>query len=112
MFLRMTITAQQLKIVKVKSDRRIRDIICGQVYLVVDCIAMPDDAIGITSLAQPADRLDIRLPDTVPGSRFIEITRKIPRQAIHPDKKIGMKKGAVADSFAYFFKCIIPQNLT
>lgn len=77
-------SAQQNKIVGIECDVRIIDILRRDVDLMMDSVAVFDNAARITLLAQTADRLNIKPSGITPESCLVEITRKLPRQANHP----------------------------
>ena len=80
----VTVTTEQDHVIRIECDVRIIDILRRDVDLVMDSVAVPDNATRITLLAQTADRLDIKPSGITPECRLIEITRKLPRQANHP----------------------------
>lgn len=102
MQLRVTITAEQDHILRIECDVRIIDILRRDVYLMMDSVAVLNDAACITLLAQTTDRLDIKPSGIAPESCLIEITRKLPRQANHP-RKTKAALGHIIERCAQFY---------
>ena len=80
----MAVTTEQDHVVGIQCDVRIIDVLRSDVDLVMDSVAVLNDPTRITLFAQTADRLNVKPSGITPESCFIEITRKLPRQANHP----------------------------
>lgn len=70
----MTVTTQELKVIPVQSDSRIREIGCGQVRLVVDDLARPIDTFGKAQLTQATLASGIAVAAVLPSLGTVEVS--------------------------------------
>jgi len=68
----VTVTAQELKVIPVQSDGRIREIGCGEVRLVVDDLARSIDTFGKAQLTEAALASSIAVAAVLPSLGRIE----------------------------------------